>query len=200
MTTALQHPRISGTDAVWGGTPLPEHGTTRRSKAGTLALAGLRLTIGFEFLWAFFDKVFGFGWATPSARAWVNGGSPTKGFLAGAGGPFQDAFHWLSGTPGTDWLFMAGLLGIGTALLLGVALRPAAASGGLLLMLMYLATWPFAKMADGEPTHSTNPIIDSHVINTFALVVIATLAGRSLGVLGKRWASLPLVQRQPWLR
>ena len=41
-----------------------------------------------------------------------------------------------------DWLFMIGLLGIGVALLLGVALRPAAASGALLVMMMWFAVWP----------------------------------------------------------
>ena len=40
-----------------------------------------RVLLGFEFLWAFLDKTFGLGYATPSARAWINGGSPTKGFL-----------------------------------------------------------------------------------------------------------------------
>jgi thiosulfate dehydrogenase [quinone] large subunit len=45
-------------------------------------LAVFRVVLGFEFLWAFLDKTFGLGYATPSARAWINGGSPTKGFLS----------------------------------------------------------------------------------------------------------------------
>src|SRR5829696_1447309 len=45
-------------------------------------LAVFRVVLGFEFLWAFLDKTFGFGYATPSARAWIHGGSPTKGFLS----------------------------------------------------------------------------------------------------------------------
>ena len=48
-----------------------------------LALILLRLALGVEFLWAFVDKLFGLGYSTPSARAWLNGGSPTKGFLKG---------------------------------------------------------------------------------------------------------------------
>jgi thiosulfate dehydrogenase [quinone] large subunit len=41
-------------------------------------LAVFRVVLGFAFLWAFLDKTFGFGYATPSAKAWINGGSPTK--------------------------------------------------------------------------------------------------------------------------
>ena len=94
-------------------------------------LAVFRVALGFAFLWAFLDKTFGFGYATPSAKAWINGGSPTKGFLSGvAVGPFEDIFHSWAGTPWANWLFMIGLLGIGIALILGIGLRsrPSAAA------------------------------------------------------------------------
>ena len=45
----------------------------------------LRLAMGFIFLWAFFDKVFGLGFATTSEQAWINGGSPTSVFLTRLG-------------------------------------------------------------------------------------------------------------------
>jgi uncharacterized membrane protein YphA (DoxX/SURF4 family) len=41
----------------------------------------LRLVLGFIFLWAFVDKVFGLGFATASSKAWIHGASPTAGFL-----------------------------------------------------------------------------------------------------------------------
>lgn len=57
-------------------------------------LAGLRLLTGFVFLWAFLDKTFGFGYATGSGRGWIDGGSPTEGFLGGvAVGPMESTFH-----------------------------------------------------------------------------------------------------------
>ena len=63
-------------------------------------LAVFRVTLGFAFLWAFLDKTFGLGYATPSAKAWINGGSPTKGFLSGvAVGPFEATFHSLGRDP-----------------------------------------------------------------------------------------------------
>src|SRR5262245_21564183 len=71
--------------------PAPE---TIISTAAAKFLAVFRVVLGFEFLWAFLDKTFGFGYATPAERAWINGGSPTKGFLSRvAVGPFQDTFH-----------------------------------------------------------------------------------------------------------
>jgi thiosulfate dehydrogenase (quinone) large subunit len=83
-------------------------------------LAIFRVVLGFEFLWAFLDKTFGLGYATPSARAWINGGSPTKGFLGNvAVGPFESVFHSWAGAAWADWLFMIGLLGVGIALILG---------------------------------------------------------------------------------
>ena len=99
-----------------------------------------------------------------------------------------------------DWLFMLGLLGIGGALILGVALRPAAASGALLVMMMWFAVWPPAKTAGGQPTASTNPIVDEHILEAFALIVVAVFAGKTVGYLGRRWADLELVKKHSWLR
>ena len=173
----------------------------RRPRLAVIGLVGLRLALGFEFLWAFLDKTFGLGYATASKNAWINGGSPTKGFLGGANvGPFQGVFRSLSGVAGMDWLFMIGLLGIGVALILGVAIRPAAVSGALLLLLMWAAVWVPAKIAGGQPSGSTNPIVDDHIIGIFGLIVLAGLATWGAGYFGRKWASLRVVQTHPWLR
>jgi thiosulfate dehydrogenase [quinone] large subunit len=164
-------------------------------------LAVFRVVLGFEFLWAFLDKTFGLGYATPSARAWINGGSPTKGFLSGvAVGPFESTFHSWAGTTWANWLFMVGLLAIGIALILGVGLRIAAVSGTLMMLGMWAAEWPLAKFTSaGEPTMSPNPIVDYHIIYALGLIALAlTYAGHTWG-LGKLWAKLPFVQRNRWL-
>jgi thiosulfate dehydrogenase [quinone] large subunit len=164
------------------------------------ALAVLRIATGFTFLWAFLDKMFGLGWTTTSAKAWVNGGSPTKGFLSNVeAGPFASTFQSFAGATWANWLFMIGLAGIGIALIAGVAVRSAAASGSVLLGLMWVAEWPLARhLTGGDPTGSTNPLIDSHVISALALVVVAlTYAGTTWG-LGKRWARVPFVSRHGW--
>jgi thiosulfate dehydrogenase [quinone] large subunit len=164
-------------------------------------LAVFRVVLGFEFLWAFLDKTFGLGYATPAAKAWINGGSPTKGFLSRvAVGPFESTFHTIAGAAWADWLFMAGLLGIGIALIFGIGLRITAVSGTLMMLGMWAAEWPLAKLTSaGEPSMSTNPIVDYHIIYALALIVLAlTYAGHTWG-LGKLWAKLPFVHRNRWL-
>ncbi|MET3423672.1 thiosulfate dehydrogenase [quinone] large subunit [Actinoplanes tereljensis] len=157
------------------------------------ALAVLRVATGFIFLWAFLDKTFGFGYATPSAKAWINGGSPTKGFLSSVeAGPLKGFFHDIAGTGWANWLFMLGLLGIGVALILGIGLRAGAVAATVMMAFMWLAEWPLAK-------GSSNPIVDYHVIYALSAITLAlTFAGHTWG-LGRRWAALPIVRKYPWL-
>jgi thiosulfate dehydrogenase (quinone) large subunit len=164
------------------------------------ALAVLRVATGFVFLWAFLDKTFGLNYATPSANAWINGGSPTKGFLSHVEvGPFQSFFHSIAGTGWANAAFMVGLLGIGVALTAGVAVRIAAAAGVAMLAFMWFAEFPIAQHTSaGAPTGSPNPLTDSHFIYALVLIVLAaTYAGTTWG-LGRRWARLPIVQKHRW--
>lgn len=145
---------------------------------------------GTVFLWAFLDKTFGLGYATPTDRAWVNGGSPTTGYLSGAEGTFSGLFQAMAGNVLLDWLFMVALLGIGAALILGIGMRVAAVSAVALLGFMWLASLPLEN----------NPFMDDHLIYAMVAVGLAAQkAGDTLG-LGRMWANLPIVQRFPILR
>ena len=74
----------------------------------------LRISMGLILLWAFFDKLFGFGFATLPNKSWLAGNSPTSGFLLNAvHGPFAEFFKSLAGNVWIDWIFMLGLLLIG---------------------------------------------------------------------------------------
>jgi thiosulfate dehydrogenase [quinone] large subunit len=188
------------------GVPAPraavdaEHGP-RISGATAKVLAVTRYAMGFVFLWAFLDKTFGWGYATSSERAWINGGSPTKGFLSNvAVGPFESTFNSWAGDAWADWLFMLGLLGIGVALFLGIGLRLAALSGTVLMLFMWAAEWPLAKHTSaGDPTMSTNPIVDSHIIYALVLIILALTSAGNLWGFGKVWAKIPFVERNRWL-
>jgi thiosulfate dehydrogenase [quinone] large subunit len=164
---------------------------TMAARATRYLLAGLRLALGWIFLWAFLDKMFGLGHETKSAQAWINGGHPTQGFLKNATkGPFADFYQSFAGAAWADWLFMIGLAGIGLALIFGVGIRVAAAAGALLLVLMWTAALP----------PENNVFMDDHLVYAGLLGVLAlTAAGDTLG-LGRWWGATPLVRRQSWLK
>lgn len=179
MTTATPH-QVS----------TPTVRQTSLSPFAAYTFAVVRLLLAVEFLWAFFDKTFGLGVATPAERAWISGGSPTTGYLSNVEGTFGGFFSSLAGSAVVDWLFMVGLLGIGLALLLGIGMRVAAVSGAAMMLLMWLASLPLEN----------NPFVDYHLVDAVLLIgLAAVVAGDTLG-LGKRWAATDLVQRFPWLR
>ncbi len=167
------------------------------------ALGALRIAYGITFLWAFLDKTFALGFHTGydeagnldrfGDAAWINGASPTEGFLTfaiPADNPFKGFFNGLAGYAVVDWLFMLGLLGIGVALLSGAAMRIAAAAGALMYTFMYAASLPLEN----------NPVVDDHLIGVIVMVVLAlAAAGRTWG-LGRWWESLDIVRKNPVLR
>lgn len=174
-------------------TDRPSHRTEVEAGTGRTAAyvwALTRVMLGFVFFWAFLDKTFGLDHSTPSERAWINGGSPTTGFLKGVEGTYKDFFNSLAGYAWVDWLFMLGLFGVGAALLLGVGMRAAALFGSVLLVFMWFASMPIA----------TNPFIDDHLVYAVVLIGLAAAnAGDTVG-LGRWWAHTPIVQRAPYLR
>lgn len=195
MTAVLNPPTAA---AIPGAAPTP----AAQTSSGAHALAVARIAVGFIFLWAFLDKMFGLGYSTSSAKAWIQGGSPTSGFLGHVEvGPFRTFFASLAGSSMVDSLFMLGMLGVGLALILGIGLRIAAVTSTVILLCMWAAEWPLAMHTfDGQPSGSVNPIIDYHIIYALVAIVAAlTAAGRVWG-LGKIWEVTPLVKRMPWLK
>jgi thiosulfate dehydrogenase (quinone) large subunit len=181
--------RAAATDATTA--TVATTGTGTAAVVARYAAAATRLSLGWVFLWAFLDKTFGLGHETASADAWVNGGSPTAGFLGHAAtGPFQDFYNGIAGDAWADWLFMIGLLGIGVALIAGITMRIAAASGALLLLLMWTAVLPPAN----------NPFMDDHIIYALTLVLLAAIGADKFLGLGQYWEKLPIVKRFPILK
>jgi thiosulfate dehydrogenase [quinone] large subunit len=175
---------------------------TAATTTSAYVLAGLRVLTGFVFLWAFLDKTFGFGYATPSGKGWIDGGSPTKGFLSSvAAGPMESTFHDWAGADWANWLFMLGLLGIGVALVLGVALRLAAVAGTAMMALMWIAEWPPAKhLSGGSLSMSSNPFADYHLIYAVVIIALAAAGAGTTWGPGKLWARLQFVSRHNWLK
>lgn len=185
-----------------GGIRAFDETAAQPSRAPGRWLAVLRIAVGGIFLWPFLDKMFGLGYSTTAERAVLEGNSPTNGFLSHLDvGPGKGFFHAIAGTWWADWLFMAGLGAVGVAVILGIGLRISAVAGATLMMMMWFAEWPLARFTDsGDPTGSTNPLLDYHVIYALALIAVAVTAAGSVWGLGKKWAALPVVQRNPWLK
>ena len=161
----------------------------------------VRIGFGLTFLWAFVDKVFALGFHTGYDQAgtldrfgdaaWINGGSPTEGFLTfGAAGPLQGFYNSIGGTVWADTLFMLGLLGIGLALTLGVGMRIAAGAGAVMYVLMWSVVLP----------PENHPVLDDHLLGAATLVLLALLGAGSTWGLGDRAGRLELVRRHPALR
>ncbi|MDP9027018.1 MAG: DoxX family protein [Actinomycetota bacterium] len=174
-------------------TPTLEH--VIRSRPARIVVAVLRLSVGFVFLWTFFDKAFGLGYPTVTSRSWIRGGSPTQELLTGSTvvGPLKPLFAAVAG-PAADILFMTGMLVVGLAVMFGVALRISAIIGSVMLLLMFLAAWSFDRN-----TGSTNPLVDSHIISALVLIAFASLSAGDTWGFGLDWRRLPLVKRMPWL-
>jgi thiosulfate dehydrogenase [quinone] large subunit len=177
--------------------------TTTTSTAFERALAALRIAYGVTFLWAFLDKTFALGFHTGyndagvldrfGDAAWINGGSPTFGFLSfgvPADNPFKGFYDALAGNAWVDWLFMLGLLGIGISLLFGVAMRIGTAAGALMYAFMYAAVLPLEN----------NPVVDDHLIGIIVMVVLALGAAGTTWGLGRTWERVPVVEEHPVLR
>jgi thiosulfate dehydrogenase [quinone] large subunit len=150
---------------------------------GMWAWTVLRLLLGWSFLWAFLDKMFGLGFSTcrvPDSggsidflcdAAMIQGGSPTYGFLnfATQGSHTGGLFEWMAPSAPdainfADVGFMLALLLAGLALMLGIGVRIAAIGAALLMLFMFLAAdvWP-----------PNNPVNSSHVIEMAAFLGIA---------------------------
>jgi thiosulfate dehydrogenase [quinone] large subunit len=169
--------------------------------------------MGWTFLWAFVDKLLALGFATgrledgtidffAKGSAWLNGGSPTVGFIGFGtdGSPIQSVLHTLTGFQMTDagpqvgawvdWVYMASMLLIGLGLILGIGTRIAAVGGIIWLALFYGAgaIWP-----------ENNPFLDDHVVYAVILVgLILANAGRYYG-LGKAWQRVGFVKDRKYL-
>ena len=151
----------------------------------------LRISISFIVLWAFFDKLFGLGFATESNKSWLLGISPTTGFLSNApDGPLAPIFNSLSGNIMVDILFMGGLLLVGSALLLGIGMKIAGYSGALIMFLIYLSLFP----------PENNPLIDEHIVYIIILIGLAIRSEKQKFGLGKKWSEFQLVKNYPILR
>ena len=155
-----------------------------------IPLAIMRFAMAFMLLWAFLDKMFGLGFATPAGMGMIDGGSPTKMFLLNVSGPFADMFHMMADfSQITDILLMAGFLLVGMAILLGIGTKIATVAGSLMMLMLYLSVLPI----------TSNPFFDYHLYYIISLFAIYMGGGYDILSLKEKWMGLEIVRRFPIL-
>ena len=152
-------------------------------------LAFLRIAIGALFLWPFFDKLFGLGFATPHGGGIIDGGSPSSYVIYVTDGLLKDFYTSLAGNAFVDFLMMAALLLIGISLVFGIASKLGTIGAIAFLAVMYTLVLP--------PTD--NPVIDNRIIIILALLVVYFFGGFEKISFSQKWKDFALVKRFPIL-
>ena len=122
----------------------------------------LRMAVGWHFLYEGMVKLAAGEWSS-------------YGFLMNTSGVFSGFYHWLASEPGllkaVDFLNIWGLILVGLALFLGVAIRFAAGGGILLLLLYYFAYPPFGSSLMNNVSGQFY-IVDRNLLETLTLLLL----------------------------
>lgn len=135
-------------------------GKVRRSMDGTTvskAIAGLRVFLGFGFLYAGLSKFLMIGADTPfnsagflkfgTAGTWPGVAEAAQGAPPAIVNPTQGLWLALAGNPTlvslVDTLIVFGQVAIGIALIIGLATRFSALMGAVMMVLLTVAAWDF---------------------------------------------------------
>ncbi|MCQ2069698.1 MAG: hypothetical protein MJZ68_01020, partial [archaeon] len=156
-------------------------------KYGYLSLAVIRVLIGFEFLWGFFDKLLGLGLETPAGQGMIDGGSPSSFVVFVAKGYLKEFWSSLAGNEFVDVVLMLGLLALGVSMMLGIASRLSAIGGFAIMIVFYSMMLP----------PSDNPFVEAHLIQAFAILAVYFMGGYDRWSLGPVWKGLSIVKRFP---
>jgi thiosulfate dehydrogenase [quinone] large subunit len=147
---------------------------SRFSGVQMTAIVIMRVLIGWHFLYE--------GLAKLTAPSWS-----ASGYLLQSRGPFADFFRGIAANPETlanvNLLTMWGLTAIGLGLIVGCFTRLAAASGILLIVLLYLCNPPFVGYFYSMPMEGSYLIVNKNLVEAAALfVVLVTNSGRVFGI------------------
>lgn len=139
-----------------------------------VAATSLRMLLGWLMFFAGIEKVLNPDWTA-------------QGFLLSAK-TFPDFYAWFALPMNAWWVDPMNAWGItlvGVGLLLGVAVRPAAWAGALLMVLYYFPQNVFPTVPHGY-------VVEEHVIYAAALIFIAVFAPAQHFGLGKMCRQTPL--------
>jgi thiosulfate dehydrogenase [quinone] large subunit len=148
--------------------------TEKYTQLQMIALALLRVLIGWHFLYEGIAKLLKPGWTAAS-------------FLLQARGALAGLFHWMAGNAEVlsyvNLLNIWGLILIGTGLIVGCFTRTASTAGILLILLYYFCNPPFAGYFYSIPAEGSYLIVNKNLVEAAALLVTLMMAsGRFYGI------------------
>jgi thiosulfate dehydrogenase [quinone] large subunit len=148
--------------------------TGKLTRLQMIALALLRILIGWHFLYEGIAKLMKPNWSASS-------------FLVQARGPLAGFYHWMANSPEAlsyvNSMNIWGLILIGLGLILGCFTRTASGAGILLILLYYFCNPPFAGYFYSIPSEGNYLIVDKNLVEAAALLVtLALAAGRFYGI------------------
>ncbi|TSC89179.1 MAG: DoxX protein [Parcubacteria group bacterium Gr01-1014_3] len=151
-------------------------------KVTKLAIAALRITLGWFMFYAGITKVLDPAW---SAAGYLNSAKT-----------FTGLFQWFASPeilPAINFINEWGLTLLGVSLILGVFVRLSSVLGAVLMMLYYFPVLEFPYVGHGF-------LIDDHIIYALVLAYFAAAkVGRIWGL--ENWCgSLPICKKFPKLR
>ena len=146
----------------------------RLSRGALVAIAALRVVVGWHFLYEGVAKLTSPSWSA-------------AGYLKQARGPFADLFRGLASQPNllanADLITMWGLTLVGVLLILGLFTRLASLAGIGFILLFYLCNPPLVGYFYSIPTEGSYLIVNKNLVELCALVVIlVTGSGRFAGI------------------
>jgi len=147
---------------------------TTFERAPMIAIAALRVLVGWHFLYEGLNKL--------TAPSWT-----AAGYLKQAKGPLAEQFKSLASRPdmlaNADLITMWGLTIVGVCLMLGLFTRLASVIGIGFILLFYLAAPPWIGYFYAIPSEGSYLLVNKNLVELSALVVILlTGSGRFAGL------------------
>ena len=129
-----------------------------------ILLTGIRILIGWHFLYEGLAKLFASNWTS-------------AGYLLQSQWLFSGFFHWIAESPQilniVNMINIWGLILIGLGLFFGFLTRWASLAGFLLLLLYFIANPPFVGFVSEYTTEGHYLIVNKNLIELFMLLLLA---------------------------
>lgn len=135
-------------------------------KYSTCLLTGLRIIVGWHFLYEGLAKLISTDWSA-------------KMYLMGSRWILSDFFHWMASSPEimkvVDFLNIWGLILVGLLLFIGLFVRWSSVIGSILLLLYFIAYPPIPGYTLGAVTEGSYLWVNKTLVEFFILIVFITL-------------------------